>query len=336
MEYLVPGYIHRNGAHCGSASMKNMLGFRGIELSEPMCFGLGSGAGFLYVDNLPVPPFAAFHGRIMEMERELCDALAVPFPEREEPDAESGWVKAREAVSAGNPVLVNTDLAFLDYFDTRTHFSGHRVVLFGFDDESGEAILSDSEREEPQRVRVESLKRARSSNIPPYPMGNRWCVIAPASAPRTLSEAIPGALKKNAAMMLKPREGEDSGVAGIRKAAKEVVKWPSKVENWKFAVRFGYQVIEKRGTGGGFFRRLYARYLEEASATHPRIAGSGLPAAMTAIADRWTEAAALLKEISESGDPSGLASVSGLFFAQAAEEERFWKEALSVSAAISS
>ena len=62
--------------------MRNLLAFRGIVLSEPMCFGLGSGVGFLCLPALPVPPGVAFHGRIMEMERALCDALAIPFPER--------------------------------------------------------------------------------------------------------------------------------------------------------------------------------------------------------------------------------------------------------------
>ncbi len=336
MEYRVPGYVHRNGAHCGSASMRNMLRFRGIDLSEPMCFGLGSGAGFLYLEKLPVPPFVAFHGRIMELERELCDALDLPFPEREEADADAGWARARTAVAAGNPVLINTDLAYLDYFDTRTHFSGHRVVLFGFDDGKGEALLSDSEREEPQYVAVESLKRARSSDIPPYPMGNRWCVIAPSRPPRPLAEAIPRALKKNSEAMLSPREGDLSGVDGIRKAAWELPAWPRRNENWKFAARFGYQVIEKRGTGGGFFRRLYARYLEEASAFHPGIAAGGLCDAMTAVADRWTEAAFRLKEISESGDPAGLGDVSEIFLRQADAEEKFWKKALEVSATLNS
>jgi hypothetical protein len=328
MRYTVPGYHHRNGLHCGSASMRNMLGFRGIELSEPMCFGLGSGAGFLYLRDLPVPPRVAFHGRILELEKELCEALGLPFPEREEPDGEAGWERAREAVAAGNPVLINTDLAYLDYFETNTHFAGHRVVLFGFDDERGEAVLSDSERAEPQAVPVESLKKSRSSSIPPYPMGNRWCVIAPLQPLRPTAEAIPIALRKNALGMLSPAEGEIEGVTGMRTTAGELPGWPGRTKEWDFAARFGYQVIEKRGTGGGFFRRMYARYLDEASAFHPRISSAGLPVRMLSVADRWTEIAMEMKEISEAKEPGRLASVSRLLLLQADEEERFWEEVL--------
>jgi hypothetical protein len=310
--------------------MRNMLRFRGIELSEPMCFGLGSGAGFLYVKGLPVPPGVSFHGRILEMEKELCDALDVPFPEREEPDGDAGWQRARDAAGSGNPVLIATDLAYLDYFDTKTHFSGHRVVLCGFDDERGEALLSDSERAEPQAVPVQSLKRARSSELPPYPMANRWCVIAPARPTRPPAEAIPGALRKNAQGMLSPRDGEMSGVAGMRKVAEELPCWPQMTEDWRFAARFGYQVIEKRGTGGGFFRRLYARYLEEASAFHPVLSSAGLPGRLASIAEGWTEIAARMKEISEAEDAARLAAVSPLLRRQADAEERFWEDVFRV------
>ncbi|MGE5190354.1 MAG: BtrH N-terminal domain-containing protein [Gemmatimonadota bacterium] len=327
MRYTVPGYAHRRGEHCGSGAMRNLLAFRGILLSEPMCFGLGSGAGFLYLPAYPVPPRVAFHGRIMELERALCGVLGIPFPERPEPDGDAGWARAREAVLAGNPVLVNTDLAFLDYFDTKTHFSGHRVVLIGFDDEAGEAHLSDSEWDAPQAVPIASLSRSRSSDVPPYPMENRWCVVAPDGPLRPIAEAVPAALRKNAGEMLSAPEAGVSGVAGMRRAARELPGWPDMTPEWAFAARFGYQVIEKRGTGGGFFRRLYARYLEEASAVCPPVADAGLPRAMVGVADGWTGIAALLKEISESKDRGAFRRAGEMLLRQADAEETFWRTA---------
>ena len=35
------------------------------------------------------------------------------------------------------------------------------------------------------------------------------------------------------------------------------------VEDWQWCARFGYQVIERRGTGGGNFRLMYSRFLAE-------------------------------------------------------------------------
>jgi len=330
MRYTVPGFVHRPGIHCGSTAMRNLFAFRGIVLSEPMCFGLGSGAGFLYVPDHPVSPFVAFHGRIMEMERELCGVLSIPFPEREEEDGDAGWEKARAAVLSGHPVLISTDIAYLEYFETGTHFAGHRVVLFGVDDEAGNALLSDSEREERQEVSIPSLKRSRSSSVPPYPMGNRWCVVKPEGALRPIQEAVPLALKKNAEEMLAPPGGSFAGISGMHRMAEEIPRWPAMTEEFAFAARFGYQVIEKRGTGGGFFRRMYARYLDEVTACFPPLAGAGLAVKMVAAAEGWTEIAGRLKEVSEGNDAAGLPRVADLVLRQADREEAFWREAASL------
>lgn len=327
MRVTVPGYVHRSGIHCGSAAMRNMLAFRGIDLSEPACFGLGSGAGFLYIPDHPVSPGVTFHGRTLSLEPDLCERLGLPFPETPEPDAESGWEKAKGAVEAGHPVLVNTDIAYLDYFNTKTHFSGHRVVLIGFDDDSGEAILSDSERPGPQPVPVASLKRSRSSTVPPYPMENRWCVIVPDGPLRPLSLAVPEALRKNAEAMLAPADGALEGIAGMRRAAEELPRWPDMTSEWVFAARFAYQIIEKRGTGGGLFRRIYARYLEGIAPVVPALAGAHLAREMTAVADRWTEIASALKRVSESADPAAFRPVRDLLLRAADAEEAFWRRA---------
>ena len=66
-------------------------------------------------------------------------------------------------------------------------------------------------------------------------------------------------------------------------------------EDWRWCARFGYQVIERRGTGGGAFRLMYSRFLEEAGrAEAPLAAGA---------AARWTALAGALHAASESEDP---------------------------------
>src|SRR4030066_1925687 len=153
-------------------------------------------------------------------------------------------------------------------------------------------------------------------------MGNRWCVVRPQGPLRPLPEPIPLALGKNAREMLSPPDGPPDGVSGMRRAAGEIPRWPGMTEDFPFAVRFGYQVIEKRGTGGGFFRRMYARDLDEASLPYPPLAGAGLSGKMAAIADGWTEIAGRLKEISESRDAGALLRVSDLLLRQADQKRR--------------
>ena len=66
--------------------------------------------------------------------------------------------------------------------------------------------------------------------------------------------------------------GEYQGLPALRRFAAEVGDWPEAAEDWQWCARFLYQVIERRGTGGGNFRRMYSRFLEEAGYEESAIA----------------------------------------------------------------
>ncbi|MBK7686115.1 MAG: BtrH N-terminal domain-containing protein [Rhodocyclaceae bacterium] len=52
---------HSAGRHCASSAIRDLLEFNGLDISEAMCFGLGSGLGVPYLDlaDAPVPFFSA-------------------------------------------------------------------------------------------------------------------------------------------------------------------------------------------------------------------------------------------------------------------------------------
>ena len=95
--------------------------------------------------------------------------------------------------------------------------------------------------------------------------------------------------------MIEPALGESEGLPALRRFADEVGGWPESIPDWQWCARFNYQVIERRGTGGGNFRLMYSRFLEEVGA--PR-----LPCGRAA--ERWSElAAAMLQQGSEEDAP---------------------------------
>jgi hypothetical protein len=63
--------------------------------------------------------------------------------------------------------------------------------------------------------------------------------------------------------------------------------------------RYGSQIIEQRGTGGGNFRALYARFLDEVEAAVPGLTPGRLSGPMRALAAGWTRLAGLMRAISE-------------------------------------
>ena len=57
--------------------------------------------------------------------------------------------------------------------------------------------------------------------------------------------------------MVEPPLGDFEGLPAMRRFAAEVASWPEVAEDWQWCARFLYQVVERRGTGGGNFRRMY-------------------------------------------------------------------------------
>lgn len=292
----VPGYRHRPGHHCGSTALRNLLAFHGIELSEEMAFGLGAGAGFYYLEMEGNSPSRWFNGRTARLEENFNELTGSTLLLRTfGADDEGAWAAARGEVDAGNPVLLLTDLYYLDHYGNSAHFPGHAVVLAGYDEEV--AHLSDTGFEELQRTRLENLARARHSDHPAFALDGHMFTLADGVDHERLLGAAPAAIARAAAEMLEPPFGEFGGLPAVDRLAAEAGSWPELAEDWQWCARFSYQVIERRGTGGGCFRPMYSRFLAEA--------GREPEAALAASAGaEWTHLADAFRAASESEVPT--------------------------------
>jgi hypothetical protein len=313
----VPGYTHVPGHHCGSTALRNLLGFHGAKISEEMAFGLGAGACFYYVTLEDASPSRWFNGRTARLEENFADLTGAALELRTFEQGDTGaWPAAAAEVDAGRPVLILTDLFYLDHYGNSAHFPGHAVVLAAYDDEL--AHLSDTGFEELQQTRLENLDRARHSDHPAYPLSGHMFTVAGEIDGEQLSAAVPAAIERAAKAMVDPEIPGFSGLDAVDRLAAEAGAWPEVAEDWQWCARFGYQVIERRGTGGGAFRLMYSRFLEEAERDEAPLAAVAA-AAWTALADSFRAA-------SESDDPEpGLwRAVDAAAGDVAAAEQRLW------------
>jgi hypothetical protein len=314
---FVAGYSHTPGHHCGSTALRNLLGFHGVEISEEMAFGLGAGACFYYVALEEASPTRWFNGRTARLEETFAELTGAALELRTFERGDGGaWEAARAEVDAGRPALLLTDLYYLDHYGNSAHFPGHAVVLAGYDDEV--AHLSDTGFEQLQTTRLENLDRARHSEHPAYPLAGHMFTASGTVSPEQLRAAIPAAIERAAKAMLEPELREFSGLDAVRHLAEEVGSWPEVAEDWKWCARFGYQVIERRGTGGGAFRLMYSRFLEEAGRAEAPLAAEA--------AARWTDLATSFHAASERDDPDPALwrEIDSAARRVAAAEERLW------------
>ena len=136
------------------------------------------------------------------------------------------------------------------------------------------------------------------------------------------------ALRRQSRDMLLGQDGH-VGISGLERFAAELPAWHDLARDeadraWCF--RFAYQCIERRGTGGGNFRLLYARFLAEAAGHHPAVAALGLPARMEEIAAGWTRLANWFKDLSGRPGAGAPDEVAAMARDLARRERRYHEE----------
>lgn len=319
---IVPGFSHQPGHHCASTALADLARWNGLPWSEAMCFGLGAGVGFTYVERDGETPSRLIIPRAAELELAFLDAIGLPQAWRRHSDAAAAWDAVRAELDSGRPVLMLTDLYYLDYYETTTHFSGHALVLAGYDPEQRVAYTADTERPGLQQTSLASLARARQSRHFPTPVEHNWLPGGPWQLQRPLGEAVPAALLRAARQMLEP-DVPGNGIAGLRLWADRIGQWAEQPD-WAWAARFAYQIIERRGTGGAAFRRLYRAFLVEAARYVPALPATGAISAADEATTRWREVALELRRLSLSEHKPDFNRLQEPIVALAEAEERLF------------
>jgi len=213
MRKIVKGFVHRPGFHCGSTSLRDVFEFHGHNFSENMLFGLNCGLGFVYWSmKRSVPPI--FIGGLGSRGIEdVCRMLGIEWKKKTTTSAKKAWQAVKELIDNDVPVVLQVDMFYLDFWRGKTgHFGGHAIVLAGYDEEKGEAYVTDVRNEKIEKERrehglfttsLESLTEARRSKFKPFPPRNAWVTFAFPKELVPLEKAIKTAIETNAERFLK-------------------------------------------------------------------------------------------------------------------------------------
>ena len=300
---IIPGYRHQPGFHCASSAIRNVLEFWGIKVSEPTVIGLGRAPGFFYL-ILNQLPSRLVHMRCLALEDNFFRAVGLKFQWRETENAAEATRHAKASVDRGLPVLVQTDIAYLPYFNTDQHFPGHAVVICGYNDKKGEFYVSDTLHPETLAVAITDMERARSAAFPPFVLKNKSFVLEDLSGFRIDETVVRGAIRLWAEENLNGIPGLPAayGVRSLEALIRDLTNW-KEAADWQWSARFTYQIIERRGTGGAGFRTLYRQFLEEQEEQYPALQRLRLSQEMAVIEDIYHEMAAAFRRISEEEAP---------------------------------
>ncbi|GAA3546395.1 BtrH N-terminal domain-containing protein [Nonomuraea rosea] len=323
---IVDGIEARGLHHCETTALGVLLRHQGLDLSEPMLFGLGSGLSFIYWDAKSMEfPFLGGRVKPFELTRNLTARLGLTLLTEETGSARKAWENVSARIDVGLPVGLQLDSYHLDYFGSKVHFGGHVVAMYGYDEH--QAYLVDTAQQGGAvRTSRTALAMARAERGPMTARNRSFTITLPERPPSWQDRIVP-AIKACAGAFLAPPIA-NLGHRGIEKAARLVPAWPHRVAEPKRDLPQIALLMEKAGTGGALFRALYRDFLGECAGLidDDRLrTGHRLYAEAAAL---WTDVATLIDKAGEGSDAACL-DQAGVVLHDLARIERDAMRALS-------
>lgn len=325
MQNVVENFIPQGGKHCITNSLKQIFSYYGYPLSEEMIFGLASGLSFLYL-NQSSSPMVNGRTKVFEFEKKLADRLNISIQCKSSSDYKKICQLSKDMIDQNKPILIYVDMPYLSYLglNKNSHFGGHAVVLFGYDNELEQFWISDRDNhdypirtpfgeiaEDYHLVSYREMEQARSSSYRPFPAKNKYLLIDFQGYKQIDREILTQAIAETCDTMLNP-PAKLLGVNGILKFSTEILKWKNfSLDKLKLSGTTNYfQISKDGGTGGGIFRKMYGNFLIEAAVTMDNKNIAMLGKQFLEIAKQWDKIAEDLWQLSLSGNVSILQEMS--------------------------
>ncbi|MDQ1130076.1 BtrH N-terminal domain-containing protein [Microbacterium sp. SORGH_AS_0888] len=305
------------GAHCETTALGVLLSSTGLDLSEPMLFGLGSGLSFIYWDSKQQGlPFLGGRVKPFHLTQNLAQRLGLELRVQETTSPRKAWDRVRSSIDDGIPVGLQLDSHDLEYFGSRVHFAGHIVAMYGYDAERA-YLVDTAQQGGAVSTSLESLARARAARGPMSARHRSFTVKVTASNPddgQVVSAIVP-AITSCAQDFLAPPIA-NLGSRGISTAAERVRTWFDRVEDPERDLAVIAMLMERGGTGGALFRNLYRDFLTECRGLLEGVPGTDLVEQgrdlFAESALLWTSVADLIEKAGVTGSPDNLTEASQL------------------------
>jgi len=299
------------GKHCESSSIGNLLINQGLNLSEPMIFGLGEGLSFIYWKMKSMNlPFLGGRNKQFDLTRNLCRNLELKLDARETTSKKKAWDNVTKFIDAAEPVSLQLDCYHLEYFTHKIHFAGHFLSVYGYDEEYvyvSDTMLQDLKH----KSIIKNIELARFEKGQMAAKARSFTIKVPDKT-IDLKRAIIAAIENNTKAFLNPPISNLT-YRGIKKLGTELLKWMDMAKNPEVDLVLAGDLMEGAGTGGALFRNLYRDFLKEASEMIP--GNDSISQAYTkfcVIAPKWTQIAELIQKAGKTGDSGCLEKASVL------------------------
>ncbi|NOZ90661.1 MAG: BtrH N-terminal domain-containing protein [Epsilonproteobacteria bacterium] len=308
-------FKHIHSAHCESGVTSLLLKHNGLDISEPMAFGLGSGLTFAYLPivKLSGMPLIAYRSMPKAIIKKATKRLGIKLQSQTFSNQQKAQDSLDRLLDEGRFVGLQTSVFYLPYFpdNMRFHFNAHNLIVYG--KEGDEYLVSDPVFEYTVKIHQKDLLKARFAKGALAPKGLLYYIDSKPKEidyPKIIKSSIKSTIKEmNAPLFF-------VGIRGIRYLAKQIKNIPKKYKNdLRYPRLYLGHIVrmqEEIGTGGAGFRYMFASFLQESSSyTNEQILQEASKM-MTEVGDEWrvfAQSTALMCKNRKDFDFDGLADM---------------------------
>lgn len=263
--------LHSLGSNCNTNATKTILQYYGYSLNEDVVFGLGSGLGFIYQYYSNNDSYF-LSGKNESLEMNIATLFGGTVISQSFDDPDRAWQEAKACVDLDIPIMLDLSITHLPYFGPYLEgiknigFGLHNAILAGYDEDEQTVMLLDHRWSRPQVIPMQALRDSRSiQNVEVNPRGAFRAMLLPAP-PVAIQDEIVYALQLNVSRLLHPFAFK-MGLPGLKTFRREIGAMAQEGLNdeRRNAVGIYATLMEKLGTGGGNFRRMYGNFLRKIS-----------------------------------------------------------------------
>jgi hypothetical protein len=307
-----------------------MLREKGLNLSEPMVFGLSNALNFAYIPFVKIGgmPLVAYRSMPKAIIKNIRKNLNLEMKLETFSSKEKGEERLDALLDEKRIVGAQSSVYWLEYFpkEIRFHFNAHNLLIYGREEET--YFISDPVFDKAVTCSKASLTKARFAKGVMAPKGLLYYIIS-AQKEIDLKPIVAKNIKKTAKRMLYTPV-PIAGLRGVKYLAKSIRKLSSKEK--KYAKLFLGHIVrmqEEIGTGGAGFRFMYASFLQEASLLFENDAIlKEASAMMLAVGDEWRELALMIAKALKSKNPINFDGIADKLLAIGENEAKVYKKML--------
>ena len=325
-------FEHRMGAHCESGTVSSLLNHAGLEITEPLAFGIAGGIFFGYMNT----PFFSFPTIILrnrpgQIRVKVAKRLGITFNTQKFRNQEAGIKALDSLLNKKIPTGAQVDFFYMKYIPEwqRVHINVHYITVIGKNGEN--YILSDSYYPKIAELEIELMRKARFAGGNMAPKG---FLFYPDKIPDDppFEKAIVAGIKSACHNMLK-LPVPFIGIKGIYRFADKIMEWPKlarDIEHLSHEIMKINVLLEDQGTGGAGFRYMYATFLQQASGIIDKPALSEMSKRMMEIGDGWRNISYIAAKIGKNRDlgESNLKELGNLIRERGDLEKDFFQDLL--------